>query len=97
VLVSRRAFMLDLSWAALQSMTSIVLSSTNAETSRRATAFHRLSRFTELPLALLALLIVPALILEERSQNSGLHSCFRQEPSVCASVSLSRSPHRSAA
>jgi voltage-gated potassium channel len=35
------------------------------------TAFQRLCRLTELPLALLALLIVPALILEERSENSG--------------------------
>jgi voltage-gated potassium channel len=35
------------------------------------TAFQRLCRFTELPLALLAILIVPALILEESSQNTG--------------------------
>ncbi len=38
---------------------------------RSETAFQRLCRLTELPLALLALLIVPALILEERSQNTG--------------------------
>src|SRR5262245_31066597 len=42
------------------------------EQSRAATAFERLERATDIPLAFLALLIVPALILEERAQSPWL-------------------------
>ena len=36
--------------------------------------FERLERATDLPMAVLALLIVPALILEEHAQSAGVRS-----------------------
>ena len=56
---------------------TLTISVARGESSGAASAFERLERATDIPLAFLALLIVPALILEDRAHTAWLRDAAR--------------------